>query len=835
MIRTRRRLALGSLSTRLYLALGLASLTLTLLLAASWLGLMTDRDALVRQQRAALAETIAVSASAALDEENPAPLRELLSFLRERNPGLRSIGLRSASDRLLIDIGEHAANWTHRDGQASTENEIVVPVQRDDTAWGQIEFGFDPLRPSGWAGWLHEPMLQLLAFVFVGSVMAFSVYLRRMLRQLDPSQAIPARVRSALDTLTEGLLVLDPNGEMMLANQSLADVLGVASDELLGRSAADIEWTRQDGTRLAAPELPWMQALRERATRRNELLYLMRPSGQRATFRTNCTPISGGGRQQGVLVSLQDVTELEQRGLALQRAKLEADQANEAKSQFLANMSHEIRTPMNAILGFAEVLRRGRHAKDADHHLGIILSSGRHLLNLINDILDLSKVEAGRLDAERIAYAPHRVAHEVVQTLRVKAQEKSLGLQLEIATPLPRELIGDPVRLRQILTNLVGNAIKFSERGEVRLRLQADQTHYRLDVIDNGIGIAPDKLESVFEPFVQAESSTARRFGGTGLGLTISRGFARAMGGDITVASVLGAGATFSVALDARAAGERIVPALLHGDLDAATEGAAARWVFPHAHVLVVDDGVENRELARVVLEDAGLTVGEAENGQAAIELIARERFDLVLMDMQMPVMDGLAATRRLRAIGCTLPILALTANAMKGYERQIEDAGFSGHLTKPIDIDGLLATLAARLGGQRDELGVSPSTDRPSDADRGAADGTALVSRLAAQPKYAAIVRRFVEQLPVKVDEMRAALRAADLSTLAELAHWLKGAGGSMGYDDLYEPARVLEDAARRGDLAGASATMTALHHLTARIERASSPPDPTSMNSAP
>ncbi|HET6786387.1 MAG TPA: ATP-binding protein, partial [Aquabacterium sp.] len=335
-------------------------------------------------------------------------------------------------------------------------------------------------------------------------------------------------------------------------------------------------------------------------------------------------------------------------------------------------------------------------------------ASGRHLLELINDILDLSKVESGRLELESVRFAPHEVVHDVIHVLDVKAQEKGITLRADLQEALPATILGDPARLRQIITNLVGNAIKFTREGEVVVSMHVERHGSRsrlcIDVSDTGVGIPADKFTSVFEPFVQAESSTNRRFGGTGLGLTISRRFARAMGGDITVTSELGRGSTFHVWIDPGELSDipMLEPAALADQASPLRALPTSRWRFPPKHVLVVDDGAENRELVRLVLEETGLQISEAENGQAALDQVASKPFDLILMDMQMPVMDGATATRRLRELGHQLPILALTANAMKGFERGLDDAGFTGVHTKPLNIDALLADLGERLGGQR-------------------------------------------------------------------------------------------------------------------------------------
>ena len=833
----------ASLSSRTLLAFGLSTIVVCALLVSDLAGVMPDQRKAVREGRIALAETVALTASMLANAGDAQGLARYIGAVTQRNAALNGVRVRSADNRFRLETGKPGPS---NPSNESSEVRLVVPMLGAGAVWGHIEFHFEP------ASWLahHVPWLPpatpLVLFLGLTCATAFRAYLTRMLRHLDPSTTIPNRVRTAFDTLAEGLMVVDPDGRLVLANRALATVTGLEAESLIGRSAAELPWVRvaqdpqQDAAAPAAsgwiddPDahqrrdelvLPWMVALQDGKVHSGHVMYLTDAQGKRRTFMVNCSPIPGGSGPAGVLVSFDDVTELEEKEIELRAARDAAQGANRAKSDFLANMSHEIRTPMNAILGFTDILRRAgpQGAADAQKYLNIIHGSGKHLLELINDILDLSKVEAGRLEVERLPCEVHQVVLDVAKIMAVKAEEKGIGLRVSFEGPLPQEASTDPHRLRQVITNLVGNAIKFTAKGEVRISLRMDpqpgSTLMQIDVADSGIGIPSDRLESIFEPFVQAEASTTRNYGGTGLGLTISRRFARALGGNVYATSEPGKGSIFHVSIDAGSL--QGVTWLPVEELEARREqGAAAAgenvtWVFPRRKILVVDDGRENRELLRVVLGDAGLDMVEAENGAIGLERAAEHDPDLILMDIQMPVMDGITATKTLRQRGFTKPVLALTANAMKGFEREIEEGGFTGHMTKPIDIDVLLARMAQLLGGRKLE-GAEAAAQVPRAAGTA---GASITSRLASHPRLAKVAARFCAELPGRLQEMQSEHEAAAHDRLAALAHWLKGAGGSVGYDAFFEPARELELAAKAGDAASCAACLQTLRELASRI----------------
>ncbi|KLU07341.1 two-component signal transduction [Rhodopirellula islandica] len=425
-----------------------------------------------------------------------------------------------------------------------------------------------------------------------------------------------------------------------------------------------------------------------------------RPDGEtRWLIDTGCTFREGIQRSRRVVRrvgTVQDITDRKIFEQSLQRAKRSAEMANRSRGEFLANMSHEIRTPMSAILGHADILND--HLKDPDNLLVVetIRRNGNFLLAIINDILDLSKIDAGKMDLQKQPVRPDTIVGDIRSLMDVRAAEKDLPLKVEFAGPIPETIRTDAVRLRQILLNLVGNAIKFTNDGEVRLNIRYDQRSKLLnfDVIDTGVGIPSEKLDSLFEPFTQVDSTSTRSHGGTGLGLTICRRLSQALGGQIDVSSQPGKGSRFTLCLKVDASGKLIQPNL--NSLPA--QETPAPEVRLSANVLVVDDRRDIRYLAQHFIEKAGSTVYTATNGQEAIEFIESPDsppVDLIVMDMQMPIMDGYEATTELRRRDCKLPIIALTANAMKSDREECLAAGCTDYTTKPLDQQKLIQMIA--------------------------------------------------------------------------------------------------------------------------------------------
>jgi PAS domain S-box-containing protein len=494
--------------------------------------------------------------------------------------------------------------------------------------------------------------------------------------------------------------------------------------------------------------------------------------------------------EQGRERAEQQARALERQTLELEQARNEALAAARAKAAFLANMSHEIRTPMTAILGYAELLSDRRLSpRIRQDYVKTVRHNGEYLLRLLNDVLDLSKLEAGKMTVEHVPCSPAHLAGEVEAMLRGRAVGSGLRLDLVVGPDVPGGVLSDPTRIRQILVNLVGNAIKFTYAGSVRLAVACDgvsdgRARVRFTVTDTGIGMTPEEQARLFAPFVQADTSTSRRFGGTGLGLTISSRLAEVLGGSLAVTSTPGGGSTFTLALDVDVAPAAAFPARVGESpaLDCDPEMPRLR-----GRILLAEDAPDSQRLLAFFMRRAGATVEVVDNGRQACDRVREAlevgaTFDLIVMDMQMPEMDGYQATVRLRGMGVRTPILALTAHSMDGDRERCLDVGCTDYLAKPIERLPFLRRV-------RDHLDAVRVTERPAKPN-----GTI---RRAGSPEIADqpdLMLLFVAGLRERAAAFEATLERRDLDGLAGLAHQLKGTARAYGFPQLTDQAAALE-----------------------------------------
>lgn len=519
---------------------------------------------------------------------------------------------------------------------------------------------------------------------------------------MNPSNLTEEKLRLAVSVAEFGILQIDYLNRTAILDQRAALLLGLPASVKVSREMVHDRFHPDDQTmiekevrRSVDPNGNGEFALQHRIVRTDgtvrwlnvrKRIHFEDRDGERI-------PVSG-------MVAIADITAQKNFEQSLQRAKESAETANRSRGEFLANMSHEIRTPMAAIIGHADILKDHLNDPDNLQVLETIRRNGSFLLNIINDILDLSKIDAGKLEVETQPVRPDAVVGDVRSLMDVRASEKELPLKVEFCGPVPETIDTDPVRQRQILLNLVGNAIKFTDHGEVRLVIRYDETSNRLsfDVKDTGIGIPCEKLNDLFEPFVQADNTSTRSFGGTGLGLAICKRLAVALGGDVAVVSELGKGSRFTLSLAVGNAGQLVEPNLNLQPL-AETKQQDLRI---SAKVLVVDDRRDIRYLAQHFIEKAGGEVVTATNGREAVDIVmsnAGNDIDVIVMDMQMPVMDGYEAATEIRNQGCGKPIIALTANAMNSDRDECLAAGCTDYTTKPLD-SFKLVTMIDKLTG---------------------------------------------------------------------------------------------------------------------------------------
>jgi PAS domain S-box-containing protein len=730
--------------------------------------------------------------------------RVLFAGLAALSPAGAELQLRDASGQWLLPRAE---------GRELAQQRAVRLHSWSGPSAGSWQLGLTRADEKAEARVPHDigiTVLLLLASVPGALALARASEARRDAERIAERQL--ALFQSVSDNAPSPIFLKDGSGRYLACNAAFERLAGRTREAIVGREIADVlpAEARQ------VHEQVDRAILADGVARRYEARVPVAGGRTLDLLVSKAAVRDDDGRITGLTGALVDITEHKaaQRELlrsveALRSAGEAAEAGTRAKSEFLALMSHEMRTPLHAVLGATTLLLEQPLAPGQREQAELARTAGQALLELIDDLLDYSRLEAGRIDLERIAFDPARLVSDTVALVAAAAREKRLELGCAVDADVPRRVSGDPGRLRQVLLRLLGNAIEFTERGSVRARLSvagSDEAGVRLRLVvtDTGVGMTPELLARLFQPFAVGESAPGASRAATGLGLSVTRRLVELMGGTIEVASTPGAGSEFRCTIPLGLAPVEIAPV-------EAPRAEPASALPRDLRVLVVEDNRVNQRVTRALLEHLGCAADVADDGRAALAALENATYDLVLMDCSMPGMSGYEATREIRRRGlggAQLPIVALTAHSLRGDRERCLAAGMTGYLPKPVDLAALERVLRSLAPGASSARGQAAGAGAPGAAST-LVDVTALDGLRALEkdgPGFlATIVREFDEGTRRRLDEMQLAVRGGDLPGLRGAAHTLKGSAGIFGANGMTELCRRLEQAAERDEASAA------------------------------